>query len=109
MLVGAVGEEPSARRCIPYVVPYTVSMRKTSVYLDEQQVQRLALLSRAEGRPQAEIIREAIQVYESSTAPDRDFELAKARSPRIEDNPRHIWEIPDEELLEGFGEHSIGE
>ncbi|HBR25935.1 MAG TPA: hypothetical protein DD732_02665, partial [Rhizobiales bacterium] len=44
---------------VPYVMPYTAGMRKTSVYLDDEQVERLARISRSEGRPRAEIIREA--------------------------------------------------
>jgi len=35
-------------------------MRKTSVYRADDQAQRLARLVRLEGRPQAEILREAI-------------------------------------------------
>ena len=35
-------------------------MRKTSVYLDDEQAERLARLSETEGRSQAEIVREAI-------------------------------------------------
>src|SRR5271169_3418943 len=44
---------PAARQ-LPYVVPYTDVMRKTSVYLDEDQAERLARLAREEGRSQAE-------------------------------------------------------
>jgi hypothetical protein len=36
-------------------------------------------------------------------AGDRDFALA-AGFPRIDDDPRPISELPDAELLEGFGE-----
>jgi len=50
-------------------------MRKTSVYLGEEQAERLARLARQEGRSQAEILREAIAGY-----------------------------VPEDELLDGFGE-----
>ena len=77
-------------------------MRKTSVYLDDEQAERLARLARQEGRSQAEILREAVAAYEPPTANDRRFEIA-AGFPRIDGDPRPISQIPDEELLEGFG------
>jgi predicted DNA-binding protein len=78
-------------------------MRKTSVYLDEALAERLARLAKQQGRSQAEIMREAIASYQSPAADDRDFALA-AGFARIDDDPRPISGIPDEELLEGFGE-----
>ena len=39
-------------------------MRKTSVYLDEEQAKRVARLAREEGRSQAEILREAVASYQ---------------------------------------------
>jgi len=83
-------------------VPYTVGMRKTSVYLDEEQAERLARLARDEGRPQAEILREAIAAYHPRSAQDRSFALAEGFQ-RIDDDPRPISEISEGELLEGFG------
>jgi Ribbon-helix-helix protein, copG family len=77
-------------------------MRKTSVYLDDEQAERLARLAREEGRPQAQILREAIAAYEPPPSPDRNFALAEG-FPRIDDDPRSISEIPEDELLEGFG------
>ena len=41
-------------------------MRKTSVYLDEDQAQRLARLAREEGRSQAEVLREALNLGRGS-------------------------------------------
>jgi predicted DNA-binding protein len=78
-------------------------MRKTSVYLSERESRRLAELARAEGRSQAEIIREAITAYVPVGASDRDFSLA-AGFARIDDDPRPISAIPEDELLAGFGE-----
>lgn len=88
-------------------MPYNDFMRKTSVYLDEEQATRLARLSRAEGRPQSQIIRDAISSYQPPPKRDRDFELGKVQAQRIDEDPRPIWEIPDEELMRGFGEDSL--
>jgi predicted DNA-binding protein len=79
-----------------------VVMRKTSVYLDNEQAERLARFSRQEGRSQAEILREAIDRYEPAASVDRNFALA-AGFRRIDDDPRSIADIPEDELLEGFG------
>lgn len=83
-------------------MPYTGAMRKTSVYLDDQQADRLASMARAEGRSQAEILREAIAAYRPRSSQDRSFALA-AGFPRVDADPRPISEIPDHELLDGFG------
>jgi predicted DNA-binding protein len=77
-------------------------VRKTSVYLDDQQAERLARLARQEGRSQAEILREAIDAYEPAPSVDRDFALA-AGFERIDRDSRPISQIPEHELLEGFG------
>ena len=87
---------------MPYVIPYNALMRKTSVYLDEKQAERLARLARQEGRSQAEILREAVATYEPAPSRDREFELA-AGFARTDDDSRPISQIPDQELLEGFG------
>jgi len=88
---------------VPYVMPYTAGMRKTSVYLDDEQVERLARISRSEGRPRAEIIREAIAKYQPPPSRDRSFALA-GNFKRIDDDPRPISGIPEHELMRGFGE-----
>lgn len=77
-------------------------MRKTSVYLDERQAARLARLARQEGRSQAEILREAVAGYTPRSSRDRNFALA-AGFARIDDDPRPISQIDEQELLEGFG------
>jgi Ribbon-helix-helix protein, copG family len=81
-------------------VPYTRGVRKTSVYLDEEQADRLARLAREEGRPQAEILREAVASYRPRAPQDRNFVLAGSGH----GNGSSIADVPDEELLEGFGE-----
>jgi predicted DNA-binding protein len=78
-------------------------MRKTSVYLDDKQARRLARLSRTEGRPQSQIIREAIAEYEPPPRGDRNFALA-GNFERVGGDPRPISEIPEDELMRGFGE-----
>jgi predicted DNA-binding protein len=78
-------------------------MRKTSVYLDDEQAERLARLARAEGRPQAEIVRDAISCYRSAPKRDRNFALA-GNFERIDGDSRSISEIPEDELMRGFGE-----
>jgi len=77
-------------------------MRKTSVYLDDAQAERLARLARQEGRSQAEILREAVAAYQPVATRDRNFALA-AGFPRIDTDSRPVSRIPEHELLKGFG------
>ncbi|MGA2929589.1 MAG: CopG family transcriptional regulator [Solirubrobacteraceae bacterium] len=77
-------------------------MRKTSVYLNDEQAERLARLARQEGRSQAEILREAIAAYQPPSSRDREFALAVG-FPRIDRDTRPISQIPEHELLDGFG------
>jgi predicted transcriptional regulator len=75
-------------------------MRKTSVYLDDEQTKRLARLAREEGRSQAEILREAVATYQPKSLQDRNFALAGSGH----GDGTSIADVPDEDLLEGFGE-----
>jgi hypothetical protein len=77
-----------------------MGMRKTSVYLDDDQAERLARLARQEGRPQAEILREAVATYQPKPSQDRNFALAGSGH----GDGSSIADVPEEELLEGFGE-----
>lgn len=77
-------------------------MRKTSVYLNDEQARRLARLARQEGRSQAEILREAVAAYQPPPSRDRRFALAEG-FPRIDRDPRPISQIPEQDLLDGFG------
>lgn len=77
-------------------------MRKTSVYLEDEQAERLARLAREEGRSQAEIVRDAINTYQRPASSDRDFALALGFD-RSDDDPRPISQIPEAEMMEGFG------
>ncbi len=77
-------------------------VRKTSVYLDEAQAARLRRLAAEEGRSQAEILRAAVDAYQPQASRDRNFALA-AGFRRIDDDPRPISQIPEPDLLDGFG------
>ena len=72
-------------------------MRKTSVYLSEEDRARLARLAKARGKSNAEIVREGLQALERET-PDRNFAMAGIVSmPGV--NTR---DIPKKELLKRF-------
>lgn len=74
-------------------------MQKTSVYLSSEESARLAALAEREGTSQAEVIRRAIRLYEPERAGDRDFALIG-----IAEGPGgSIADVPEDELLEGFG------
>jgi Arc/MetJ-type ribon-helix-helix transcriptional regulator len=78
-------------------------MRKTSVYLSEEQAARVKRLAQAEGRSEADLIRRAIEAY-PETRPQRTI-LCYA----VADGPGDsVADIPEEELLKGFGEESVG-
>jgi len=79
------------------------TMRKTSVYLDDEQAERLALLARQEGRSQAEILRQAVAAYQPTPPRHRSFALGAGFHRIDDDDPRPISQIPEHELLDGFG------
>lgn len=83
-------------------MPKTVR-QKTSVYLEPDQVRRLTDLAEYLGRSQAEIIRDAIATYDPLGRGDRNFAVAQGFA-RIDDDPRPLSEIPEDDLLPGFGE-----
>lgn len=74
-------------------------MKKTSLYLDDTDVERLRRLARREGRSQAEIVRAAIAAYDAQHTPDRSFALAGA----WQGDGSSVADIPEEEGLRGFG------
>lgn len=69
---------------------------------DDELGTRLARLARAEGRPRAEIIREAICCYRPGLERDRSFALA-GNFERVAPESRPISEGPEDELMSGFG------
>ncbi|MGH9171980.1 MAG: CopG family transcriptional regulator [Acidimicrobiales bacterium] len=75
-------------------------MHKTSVYLNDEEVARLAALAEREGTSQAEVLRRAIRLYVPEQPGDRDFSLIGS----AEGPGGSIADMTQEELLEGFGE-----
>jgi predicted transcriptional regulator len=75
-------------------------MKKTSVYLSDEHVERLKRIASVEGRSQAEVLRDAILMYESKARVPRTFVMSGVAA-----GPGgSVADIPEEELLEGFGE-----
>jgi predicted transcriptional regulator len=81
-------------------------MKKTSVYLDDEHLRLLKQSAEAEGRSQAEILRDAIRQYSGrGNQPPRSFAIdgvAPGIARRL--GRRSLAEIPEEELLAGFGQ-----
>jgi predicted transcriptional regulator len=74
-------------------------MKKTSVYLDDSDVERLSRIATAEGRSQADVIRSALAAYENARTAPRDFALDGAWA----GDGSSVADVPEEELLTGFG------
>ena len=74
-------------------------MRKTSLYLDEPDIERLKRLAELEGRSRAEIVRAAIAAYEASSRGRRTLALSGA----WEGDGSSVADVTEEELLRGFG------
>jgi len=82
-----------------YPTWYPTFVRKTSVYLSDEEIARLAALAEREGTSQADVIRRAIRTYEPERPGDRNFAIIA-----VADGPGDsVADIPDEELLQGFG------
>jgi predicted transcriptional regulator len=81
-------------------------MNKTSVYLTDEERRHLAWIAKVEQRSQSEVIRDAIARYHPNPA-DREFALFNSaeRGFGFGDS---IAGMDEEELLEGFGEDSLG-
>ena len=75
-------------------------MKKTSIYLDETSARMVQELAEQERASQAEIIRCAIAAYGERLRPDRSF----APAARGEGDGTSMADIPEEELLAGFGD-----
>lgn len=77
-----------------------MAMRKTSVYLSEADRRKLAALARKAGLSQAEVIRDAIASYELDDGEPEPLALiGTGYGPGTS-----VADIPEEELLKGFGE-----
>jgi hypothetical protein len=76
-------------------------VKRTSVSLDEQDAARLKQLAADEGRSLTDVLRDAIRQYESrANQPPRSFALART----FRGDGRSVADVPEEELLKGFGE-----
>jgi Ribbon-helix-helix protein, copG family len=73
-------------------------VRKSSVYLTEQQAERLARLAREQGRSQADILRDAIASYQP---PRSGGDLALDGC--VVGDGSSVADIDEAELLRGFG------
>ena len=82
-----------------------MSVKKTSVYLNDAEIERLAWLAEREQTSQAEIIRKAIATYQPDGPRDRNFAgLASGEGPGDS-----VADHDEDELLEGFGEDALGD
>jgi hypothetical protein len=87
-------------------------MKKTSVYLSEEDRDRLNRLAEREGKSQALVLREALAFYDVSS-PDHDFEIFKMErdpaAPGIPhfDDPQDFQDWVDTEGLKGMGDDSF--
>ncbi len=85
---------------MPCPTYYPTFVRKTSVYLSEAQAERLARLSEQQGRPQAQIIRDAIAAYAAAArSGDRRFSVDGV----VEGDGTSVADVGDDDLLQGFG------
>ncbi len=75
-------------------------MKKTSVYLSNEDEDRLEWLARLEGASRAAIIRRAIAGYVPQQVGDRNFAGAGSG----EGPGDSVCDLSEEELLQGFGE-----
>lgn len=74
-------------------------MLKTSVYLTQEELVRLARIAEREGLSQAEVIRRAIRSYQPQRPSDRNFAVA-----RVADGPGgSVADLAERDLLDGFG------
>jgi predicted transcriptional regulator len=75
-------------------------VRKTSVYLDDADVRRLARLAELEGVSQSTVLRNAIRAYVPAPRGARTFALDG-----VGEGPgTSIADVDETELLAGFGE-----
>lgn len=75
-------------------------MRKTSIYLTDEEIARLAMLAEREGVSQADVIRRAIRQYVPEQRGSREFALSRSGTGPGDS----IADLPEDELFEGFGE-----
>lgn len=74
--------------------------RKTSVYFSEDDSETLRGLSEQMQVSQAKVLQEALAAYYVEQSPDRDFAFAAT----FDGDGTSIADIPENELMKGFGE-----
>ena len=79
-------------------------MKKTSVYLSEYEDALLSRLAAEEGTSRAHVLREAIAAYDAGRADRPESEREFALIGSFSGPGGSIADIPDEELMRGFGE-----
>jgi predicted transcriptional regulator len=75
-------------------------MKKTSLYLRPEDVARLQRLARGKRASYAAVVRDALAAYEAAQKPSRRFALDGA----WEGDGSSVSNVPEEELLRGFGQ-----
>jgi hypothetical protein len=89
-------------------------VKKTSVYLSDEDRDRLNRLAEREGKSQALVLREALAFYDANQ-PDRNFAIFDAFAGRgLEPlphfkTPQEFQDYVDDVLMKGFGEDSLGD
>ncbi|MGH3831079.1 MAG: CopG family transcriptional regulator [Pseudonocardiaceae bacterium] len=79
-------------------------MRKTSVYLDDADARRLAMLAEREGVSQASLLRKAIRAYVPQPRGSRSFALDG-----VGEGPGgSVADVDPATLFEGFGLEGCG-
>lgn len=87
-------------------------MKKTSVYLSDEDRERLARLAEREGKSQALVLRQALALYDQRR-PDRDFEILKPSFGEGAEPLPHFETFDefqdwvDNVAMKGFGEDSL--
>ena len=96
-----LGERYRRAGGLPKIHPtwYPTWVKKTSVYLDDADVERLRRIAAEEGRSQAEVVRAALSAYEQARAVPRVFALEGS----WQGDGSSVADVPEEELLAGFG------
>ena len=78
-------------------------MKKTSLYLEEAEVARLRRLATREGKSQAQILRDALAQYEPKSGGRSQFHFFNSIEGSWDETGRSVADIPEEDLLAGFG------
>lgn len=75
-------------------------MKQITIMLDDEQIERLRRMARAEMRSEDELIRDFINRYAVESGHERVFAMEGI----VEGPGGSVADIPEEELLKGFGE-----